>query len=205
MVTSYRRMLRCVRMRSRFTPSQDGVGPESRVSLAYDSIGDWLRGPESTSVFRGRIFIPFVRKTSRMEREEFPRTPPTQVQEDAKWLRMRMARRATSSPPDTNVEVGMGLPRQQSSSSRMDTRSKEIVLEAHKYATDNELTPKDIYATKLGKPPRPTVNQGVTCRRDDGDTRSTKMDVLGAATVDFPIHHAQDSGPTAAWEADLEV
>ena len=87
----------------------------------------------------------------------------------------------------------MGLPCRRSSSSRMDTRSKEIVPEAHKYATGNEPTSRDIYATKLGKIPRSPVNRGVTCRRDAGDTRPTKMDVLEAAIVESPylLHKIQ--------------
>ena len=68
----------------------------------------------------------------------------------------------------------------------MDTRSEEIVLGAHKYAPDNEPRPRDIYATKIGKMPRSPVNHGVTCRRDSGDTRPTKMDVLDDAIVEFP-------------------
>ena len=183
---SYRRRIRCVRMRSRFTPSQDCVDLKNRVFFADDSIRDWIRGPEATCVIWARIFTPFIRKTSKREFEDFIWKPPTQGQEDTEWLRMRILRLVASSPPDASAELGTDAPCRSSSTSRVNTRRKDIVLEAHKYATDNEPGTKDIYATKIGKMPRSPVNHGVTCRRDAGDTRPTKMEVLDAAIVESP-------------------
>lgn len=94
---------------------------------------------------------------------------------------------------DTNLAVRAELPGQ--CGSRRDTRSKEIAQGAHNYATDNEPRPSDIYDTKPGKIPRSPVNHGVTWRRDAGDTRTTKAEVLGDAIVD-PLPPAQDSGPS---------
>ena len=141
-------------MRSRFTPSQDCVGPKDRASLANDSISDWIRGPEATCVFWTRIFMPLIRKTSKRECDDFIRKQPTHVQEDTEWLRMRILRLVASSPPDASAELGTDAPCRSSSTSRVNTRRKDIVLEAHKYATDNEQCTKEIYATKIGEMPR---------------------------------------------------
>ena len=62
---SYRRRLRCARMRSKFPPSQEESGPRNGISLADDSISDWLRSEEATAVVWGQILMPFIRKNSK--------------------------------------------------------------------------------------------------------------------------------------------
>ena len=90
---SYRRRLRCVRMRSKFSANPDESDPRDGVYLADDSIRDWLRSEEATSVFWTLILIPFIRSNSKSQREDSIRDPPAQQKEGADWLRRRMARK----------------------------------------------------------------------------------------------------------------
>ena len=65
--SAYRRMIRCVRMRARFSAKKEVVGPAALISQAGDTLRDWLRGGVAAGVFRAIILMPIVRKSSRSE------------------------------------------------------------------------------------------------------------------------------------------
>ena len=96
--SAYKRRLRCVVMRSKFSQDPDEVCPGSRIYLAGDTLKDWIRGPEATSVFWVTVLMPFIRSTSKSEFEFRMRRPPAQVAADTAWLLRKMAR---IGPPDT--------------------------------------------------------------------------------------------------------
>ena len=67
--SAFRRMVRCVRMRARFSAKKEVVGPAALIFQADDTLRDWFRGGEAASVFRATIIMPFIRKSSRTECE----------------------------------------------------------------------------------------------------------------------------------------
>ena len=62
MESAYRGRLRCVVMRSKFTQNPGEVCADARIFLAYDTLKDWLLGPEETSVFWATVLMPFTER-----------------------------------------------------------------------------------------------------------------------------------------------
>ena len=143
--TSYSRRLRCVRMRSEFSENPDESDPRNGVFLADDSIRDWLRGEESTSVFWTRVLIPFIRSNGKSQFDDSIRDPPAKQKEDADWIRRRTAREINAwaelfddvgSPGDSRA-APVGI-----SSCIIDDAARE----AHAYVLASDPSARDVYA-----------------------------------------------------------
>ena len=61
MESAYKRRMRCVRMRAKFTSAPGGVDPQGNIIRPGDNLKAWLRGPDATIVFWARILMPFIR------------------------------------------------------------------------------------------------------------------------------------------------
>ena len=61
--SAFRRMVRCVRMRARFSAKKEVVGPAALIFQADDAHRDWLLGREAASVFWATVLMPFPRKS----------------------------------------------------------------------------------------------------------------------------------------------
>ena len=85
-------------MQSKFSKDPGEVCPGLRIYLAGDTLKDWLRWPDATSVFWVTVMMPSARQTSKSECELRLRRPPAQVAADTAWLLRKMAR---IGPPDT--------------------------------------------------------------------------------------------------------
>ena len=175
--TSYRRTLRCVRMRSKFPESPEESDPRNGVFFSDDPIRGWLRSEEASSVFWTRIIIPFIRSNGKSQCED--------AIEGADLPRRRMAR---------EINVGAGLFDDVGISD--DSRavpagnpycvSDNVVREAHAYILASDPSARHVYAAKLTKMPRTLSNNGVTVRRDARDGRLTRAEILDNATQAYP-------------------
>ena len=83
---AFRRRLRCVRMRARFSANEADVGPKSPIFHAGDALREWIRIGEAASVFLATILIPRLRKSSRCECEAEISRHDVQISGDTDWL-----------------------------------------------------------------------------------------------------------------------
>ena len=60
MVSAFRRRLRCVAMRPKFTQNPGEMRDGSRIFLVDGALKDWIRGPEATSVLRAVALTSFI-------------------------------------------------------------------------------------------------------------------------------------------------
>ena len=98
MESDFKRRLRCVVLRSKFTQGPGKVCPSDRTFLADDALKDWLRGPEATCVFWATVMMPFTRRSSRSECDALVKTPGQQVASGTDWLLRKMARIGAPAP-----------------------------------------------------------------------------------------------------------
>ena len=96
MGNSYARRIRCVRLKSRFTFSEDAVDNDAQIYLADDMLKEWLATGEAASIFWTTALIPFIRRHSKEECERIIQVPSRSIQEDSQWVRQKMARLPTT-------------------------------------------------------------------------------------------------------------
>ena len=184
MESAYRRRLRCVVMRSKFTQNPGEVCADSRIFLSDDTLKHWMRGPEATNVFCATVLMPFIRKTSKIECEMRLRRSPASVVEDSAWLLRKMAR---IGPPDVPTGFHDG-PTSDAIDPPVDnaTLHEIVVRETHIAALSVDASARDIWSATVAKLPRAPSNTGVKFRKNVNDTRRTKTDILDAAIAHFP-------------------
>ena len=89
MENSYARRIRCVRLKSRFTFSEDAVDKDAQIYLADDTLKEWLATGEAAPILWATALIPFTRGNSKEERGGIIQVPSRSIQEDARWIRQK--------------------------------------------------------------------------------------------------------------------
>ena len=85
--SSYKRRLRCARMREMFTSIPSDVNQDEKIFLRDDALREWIRRPGATSAFRALILMPPIRKSPKESRERDVQTPSVGAENDTLWRR----------------------------------------------------------------------------------------------------------------------
>ena len=171
-------------IRSKFTQDPPKVCAEKRTYLADDTLKDWMRVPEATSVFWATVMMPFIRKSTRSDCEARVKNPHVQIASDTEWLLRRMAR--TGAPPIPPIAHDVGQSYAVAPTPRDVSAFEIIVRETHAAALETDAHTRDLWSAVVGKLPRVPSKTGVRSPRSPHDRRPTKLHVLDAAIAQFP-------------------
>ena len=201
MESAYKRRLRCVRMRAKFTSAPGEVDPHSRIFRSGDNLKGWLRGPEATSVFWARILMPPIRKSSKASCERAAQLPSREVEADTLWLREKMARRAQTTHPEDQGDAQQNARAREVQISQ--TTEGKVARGTHRSVFHGKHGCRDLWESQLSRLAAVPSNRGVTSRRGPEDRRPTKRDI--SDDINISLSYKENGMANASRKQDAEI